>query len=660
MNFLYKLSLKAKVVIVVILSVIMIIYFTGKELIKHYEFEKKKAELTELIVLSKSLSRLIHETQKERGASAGYLGSKGKKFKAFLPKQRSLTDKRIEEYKEVISKIDFSKYSPEFKVEIVKLNNYLAKLPQIRQKVDNFQISLKDEVAWYTAMNATILKIIGYAARFAPNEKIGMDLAAYTSFLKAKERAGIERAVLSATFGADRFAPGMYTKLIRLISEQDAFLDDFLSFANEKMRKLYFEATKDPSFKEVQRMRNIAISHHKTGGFDIDAEYWFKTITKKINALKKIDDKIADIIMQDLNSIKDHAIFEAAIGVISIILVFLFSYFVIRAFSLQLRSLKNLILMIARDRDISIEVYIYEDDEFGEIRKALKKFLSALHEVMLSAHTSSIENKQVATNLEKSFSHITENIQQEAGIVSQASESADSLREKLNEEAQNSNHVKNAIVDANVSLQQTISLIKDTINHIQYNAQNENELAVKLQQLSHDAEQVKSVLTVIREIADQTNLLALNAAIEAARAGEHGRGFAVVADEVRKLAERTQKSLGEIDATINVIVQSINTASEDMNKNIENVNKVTEETEVVQSRIEEVSTKMGEVVTKVDENVEQVENVVKIMEEFIVQMNKIQKLSSENKEKVISNQKYIDRIATLAQKLLQEISQFKI
>ncbi len=138
----------------------------------------------------------------------------------------------------------------------------------------------------------------------------------------------------------------------------------------------------------------------------------------------------------------------------------------------------------------------------------------------------------------------------------------------------------------------TLRETEDVVNVLQSKittaSEKENELAVKLGQLSQDAEQVKDVLTVIGDIAEQTNLLALNAAIEAARAGEHGRGFAVVADEVRKLAERTQKSLSETNASISVVVQSIEDSSEHMNSNAKEIEHLVDEIEVVKDKTSEV------------------------------------------------------------------------
>ncbi len=230
-------------------------------------------------------------------------------------------------------------------------------------------------------------------------------------------------------------------------------------------------------------------------------------------------------------------------------------------------------------------------------------YVHVLRNSMNNMLTSSEINLDNAIKTLQNFSNGQFNARSEIKVEAKMADllnNINSLGESLQNMQKENENSQNHILETSGALNKTISNITDTtiielkdmiqhtVHRIHDVSQKENEMVGSLQTLVSNANETKEILSTIGDIADQTNLLALNAAIEAARAGEHGRGFAVVADEVRKLAERTQKSLAETSATTNILIQSISETSDTLNRNADEVNDISDEVSRISDKMDDI------------------------------------------------------------------------
>lgn len=311
------------------------------------------------------------------------------------------------------------------------------------------------------------------------------------------------------------------------------------------------------------------------------------------------------------------------------------------------------------DGDLTRELKIDTNDEIGVASHYINRFLRVVHEVISEAKESGSENMAISEHLNEVKRRFEEIMRREADMLANITETSSDVKKSLESNIEDANDTRKDVQKVNSTLQDVHRQITGMVEEIQQNAHREAELAERLNTLLSSVQDVKSVLQVIEDIADQTNLLALNAAIEAARAGEHGRGFAVVADEVRKLAERTQKSILEINTTVNTIVQAVADASGEINGNVEKTQSLADISDEVQQSMQSMSTIMNETTEFIEKTVDDSIEVAKQTGSVIEQIEILSKESKKSQDLLHEISDVSDKMLNVVNELNEKLNKFK-
>lgn len=348
-----------------------------------------------------------------------------------------------------------------------------------------------------------------------------------------------------------------------------------------------------------------------------------------------------------------------AFGIGVLAFVIFFSSMIIRSIISALKNLSTAMDTVADQKNFTISVKVEGKDEISGAIESFNSLIRAVGAALKAAKHASSENMSIVTELSATSMAIGERAEHEANIVKATTADGTEMAAEVKKSMQDAERTKQEIGDAKQSLSDSQRNIEKMNALVGTTVQTETEINERLNELTREADQVKTVLTVIGDIADQTNLLALNAAIEAARAGEHGRGFAVVADEVRKLAERTQKSLVETNATVNVIIQSINDISEQMNQNLSNIKILGESSEQINTQMYQTIVIVDETATTIDHLSTVSQNTTTKTESMIDKINTINNLSNSNARSVEEIAAAAEHLRQLTENLYNQLETFR-
>lgn len=385
-----NMPIKSKLLALIVMPLLGLVYFSGNTLHDRYTTQSEMVKIENLSHIAESIGAVVHEMQKERGMSAGFLGSKGKKFATELPEQRRLTDKKYQVLKREFDDLNLADYEPSLAQSKQSFYQSMSKLANLRTRVTSLQAPLPEVLGFYTQTIAIGIDTIASMQHLTHDGDIITLLSAYVNLLQVKENSGIERAVLSNTFAADTFAPGIYNKFISLTSAQNTLIKSFNLIASSSSKQALQTVLNNEAAKSVDEMRATAIKFAQTGGFGVDASVWFKTITQKINELHTLETTLAKGIQHQTaakaSAAKSTFYFYSLLLLILGLTIVWLTIRIIAGIIEPANKLRNIMQSVVAKGDFAQTADVNQADEIGQMAQAFNQLLSSTSQALNQAN----------------------------------------------------------------------------------------------------------------------------------------------------------------------------------------------------------------------------------------------------------------------------------